>query len=328
MSGPKGVDYFIGDGSPSLAGDVFVVIKASEGTGFPPPGAPEETWYPQQQARVRAAGDVFGAFLFWHPSADNAAQLANFQRHANLKPGDVIQLDAEVTDGLPWPTVNARKNDMLARLKAAYPQCRVLLYTYLDFWNHIDGNVADGLWIADPDAPAGAPRVPHWVIHQYGSGGVDYDIANFPDATALRAWAAGLIPKTLTPEGTMPLLLDVQSDPANPTVNQGIWYQDGALLCHVVDPSQLPFFKAIPNVHEGPVSFAQFQAIKAGVAALTSSVTVTVDPGVLAAAITQAAPQLAAAVVADEPKSFVVAPATGVSAIGPAASTVPPAPTS
>lgn len=290
MSGPKGIDYFIGDGSPSLAGDVFVVIKASEGTGFPPPGAPEETWYPQQQARVRAAGDVFGAFLFWYPSADNAAQLANFQRHANLRPGDVMQLDCEVTDGLDWTTVNLRKNDMLARLKTAYPQCRVLLYTYLDFWNHIDGNVADGLWIADPDAPPGQPRVAHWVIHQYATGGVDYDIANFPDAAALRAWATGLIPASSTQEATMPLLLDVQADPANPNVNQGIWYQDGALLCHVLDPTQIGFFRGAPNVHEGPVSFAQFQEIQARVAALGGSATVqvTVDSSQLTTALVAA----------------------------------------
>ena len=29
MSGPKGVDYFIGDGTTELAGDAFEVIKAS-----------------------------------------------------------------------------------------------------------------------------------------------------------------------------------------------------------------------------------------------------------------------------------------------------------
>lgn len=193
MSGPKGIDFYYGDGTPSVAAQSFDVIKASEGTSFPPDG-PIPDWYASEQSTIRASGALFGAYLFWHPSADNAAQLANFQRRANVRPGDVIQLDCEVTDGLDWTTVNTRKNDMLRQLKLAYPQCRVLLYTYLDFWHHLDGYAADGLWIADPNSPPGQPQVGSWVIHQYASSGVDYDIANFPDAAALRAWAAALDP--------------------------------------------------------------------------------------------------------------------------------------
>lgn len=289
MSGPRGIDFYYGDGTPSLAGQTFDVIKASEGAGFPPDG-PIPAWYAAEQAKIRAAGAVFGAYHFWHPGVDNAAQLANFLRRANLRDGDVIQLDCEVTDGLDWATVNARKNDMLGRLKAARPRNRVLLYTYLDFWNHIDANAGDGLWIADPSAPAGAPRVAHWVIHQYGSDSVDYDIANFPDAAALRAWASGLIPKASTQEGTMPLLLDVQPDPANPTVNQGVWYQDGALLFHVINPGQLGFFQSVPNVREGKIEFAQFQEIRSRVAALGGSATVqvTVDTSQLTSAVVAA----------------------------------------
>jgi len=271
MSGPKGIDYFIGDGSPSLAGDAFVVIKASEGASYPPDGAPEIAWYAQQQARVRAAGDLFGAFLFWHPSVDNAAQLANFQKRANLRPGDVIQLDAEVTDGLPWATVNARKNDMLARLKHAYPQCRVLLYTYLDFWNHVDANAGDGLWIADPSAPAGAPRVAHWLIHQYASSNVDYDIANFANAAALRAWATALIPAPPQPaseeEPVSKMLLAI-ADPTDPTLEKpGIWLLDGPLYFHVLDEADcMAFLNA--GVKQVSISYAQHKTILAEIALL------------------------------------------------------------
>lgn len=272
MSGPKGIDYFIGDGSPSLAGDAFVVIKASEGASYPPNGAPEIPWYSQQQARVRAAGDVFGAFLFWHPGTDNGQQLANFQKRANLRPGDVIQLDCEVTDGLPWSTVNERKNDMLARLKHAYPQNRVLLYTYLDFWNHIDGNVADGLWIADPSAPAGKPRVAHWVIHQYSSSNVDYDIANFADAGALRAWATALIPAPPQPqqdeEETMSKLLLAVADPSDPTLDKpGIWLLDGPLYFHVDDVVDCQAFQSA-GIKQINISYAQHKTILAEIALL------------------------------------------------------------
>src|SRR5581483_7204767 len=99
MSGPKGIDYYYGDGTPSIAGQAFDVIKASEGATFPPDG-PIPQWYNAQQTKIRSSGALFGAYLFWHPSVDNGQQLANFQRRANLRPGDVIQLDAEVTDGL------------------------------------------------------------------------------------------------------------------------------------------------------------------------------------------------------------------------------------
>lgn len=254
MNGPKGIDYFIGDGSPSLAGDAFVVIKASEGAGFPPPGAPEMAWYPQQQARARAAGALFGAFHYWHPSVDNAAQVANFKARANLAPGDVIQLDAETTDGLDWATVNTRKNDMLSRLKSEFPMCRVLLYTDLDYWNHIDGNVADGLWIADPSAPAGAPRVAHWVIHQYAASNVDYDIANFPDATALRTWATGLIPQPAPKEPEMILVTGM-----NATDVYGL---SGGLYWHINDGDSVQGYRNA-GVPEATITPAEHQRILA-----------------------------------------------------------------
>jgi hypothetical protein len=291
MSGPKGIDYFIGDGSPSLAGDAFVVIKASEGAGYPPDGAPEIDWYSQQQARVRAAGDLFGAFLFWHPSVDNAAQVANFKKRANLQPGDIGQLDCEVTDGLDWATVNARKNDMLARLKAEFPHNRWLLYTYLDFWNHLDANAGDGLWIADPSAPAGQPRVQHWVIHQYASSDVDYDIANFPDAAALRAWAFSLIPRPQPPheKDDLMLLHAIQPNPNDQNDKPGIWLLSGPLYFHVLDEADCLAYRnaGVPQIG---ISYAQHKEILARIALLQD-----VQP-------------------------------TGVSAIGPAGSTVPPQP--
>ena len=190
MSDPKGIDYYYNDGTPSLAGDDFVVIKASEGATFPPDGSIPQ-WYTEEQNRIRSTGAVFGAFLFYHPGTDNSAQLANFVKRANLRDGDIIQLDCETTDGLGWSTINAQKNDMLAKLKARYPRNRVLLYTYIDFWNHIDSTVGDGLWIADPSAPAGQPRInTPWVMHQYATNNVDFDVANFPSAEAFRTWAS------------------------------------------------------------------------------------------------------------------------------------------
>jgi hypothetical protein len=291
MSGPKGIDFYYGDGTPSIAGQTFDVIKASEGAGFPPDG-PIPDWYAAEQARIRAAGALFGAYHFWHPSVDNAAQLANFLRRANLQDGDVIQLDAETTDGLDWATVNSRKNDMLARLKSARPRNRVLLYTYLDFWNHLDANAGDGLWIADPSAPPGQPRVPHWVIHQYGSGGVDYDIANFPDAAALRVWANGLIPATPTQEDDQMFIVQFNADPADPSAGSGIFLLSGGKLLAFANANTALAFKnqlALQwiTVTDGP-TLSSFIAASNG-----QTASITIDSS-----------QLAAALAADLPKAL------------------------
>jgi hypothetical protein len=277
MAGPKGIDYYIGDGTPVLAGDSFVVIKASEGGGYPPVNAPEIAWYAKEQARIRASGAVFGAFHYWHPSVDNGVQLANFLKHASLNPGDLVQLDAETTDGLAWPVVNARKNDMLARLKAALPRNRVLLYTYLDFLSHLDSQVGDGLWIADPDAPAGHPRVAHWALHQYGSGGVDYDIANFPDAAALRAWASAAAAPAAPREDQDMILHAITGSP-------DIWALSGSLYWHVVDPASLASYKSA-GVPQATITAAEHAGILAAAAQMKAQpATLNISAADLAAA--------------------------------------------
>jgi hypothetical protein len=116
-------------------------------------------------------------------------QVAYFLAHAAARPGDVLALDWEDA-GVP----GSDKDAFLRSLLKAAPNCRVVLYCNLDFWRNRDHTsyAGDGLWIADPDAPAGHPRIEHpWVFHQYGeSGGLDLDVANFADTAELRAWAA------------------------------------------------------------------------------------------------------------------------------------------
>lgn len=301
MSGPKGIDFYYGDGTPSIAGQTFDVIKASEGAGFPPDG-PIPQWYASEQAKIRASGAIFGAYLFWHPSVDNAAQVDNFKKRANFQPGDIGQLDCEVTDGLDWATVNARKNDMLARLRAEFPHNRWLLYTYLDFFSHLDGNVGDGLWIADPNAPAGAPRVQHWVIHQYASSGVDYDIANFPDAAALRAWANSLIPATAPiPEDYM--IIQVNADKAA-GYSGAIYLLNGGQL--------LPFgsvddVMTVKNAYNLPIVVLSYTTYANWVAAEGHTpVNVTLDSSQLAAALAADLPAALdnAQLLADQGKAY------------------------
>jgi hypothetical protein len=179
----KGIDIASYQGADySTAGLAFVVVKATEGTSYINPK------HNAQIATGRAAGLVVGHYHFVRPG-DIVAQAAYFLAHAAPKTGDVLVLDWE-----DHGVSSADKDTFIKAIRTAAPHHRVLLYCNRDFWLTRDtsGFCGDGLWIADPGAPAGHPRVEHpWVMHQYSeAGGVDRDVASFANAAALRTWAA------------------------------------------------------------------------------------------------------------------------------------------
>lgn len=194
---PEGIDVSSYQGGQyGTAGRGFVFVKATEGTGYVNPR------HAAQVATGRGAGLVVGHYHFARPG-DMAAQVRYFLAHATPAPGDVLCLDWEDTG-----VSSAGKDAFLQYLKWKMPGHRSVLYCNRDFWLNRDRSsfAGDGLWIADPDAPAGQPRIQHpWLFHQYGeTNGLDLDIANFPTQAALAAWAAGTTP-TPTPENTMSL---------------------------------------------------------------------------------------------------------------------------
>lgn len=194
MAAPRGVDVSSYNSTGYDAGGLgFVFVKATEGTGYVNP------LHVAQVAHGRASGLVVGHYHFVRPGSVSA-QVSYFLQHAAPAPGDVLALDWE--DG---GVSSGDKDAFLKVLQAKTPGHRSVLYCNRDFWLHRDHTsyAADGLWIADPDAPAGQPRVQHpWLFHQYGeTNGLDLDVANFPDLAALRAWAAGTTPTPApTPE--------------------------------------------------------------------------------------------------------------------------------
>lgn len=159
----------------------FVFVKATEGTGYVNPN------HAGQIATGRAHGLVVGHYHFAKAGPVDA-QVSYFLRHAAPQAGDMLALDWEDT-GMSA----ADKDAWLKRAQATAPGHRVLLYCNRDFWLNRDHTsyCGDGLWIADPDSPAGHPQISHaWVMHQYSmAGGLDHDVANFADKAALRAWA-------------------------------------------------------------------------------------------------------------------------------------------
>lgn len=198
---PAGIDVASYQSSTySTAGLAFVFAKATESTSYVNPH------YAGQIAHGRAAGLVIGHYHFGH-HGDAAAQADYFLAHADLRPGDIIAYDWEESH-----TTEADRDEWMRRIKAKAPSHRVVLYCNKSFWRSKDTEsyAGDGLWIADPDSPAGHPGVTHaWTFHQYSeTGGMDHNVANFPSVAALRAWASGSVaPVTPTPPKENPVAL-------------------------------------------------------------------------------------------------------------------------
>lgn len=100
----------------------------------------------------------------------------------------------------------ADKDAFLAAVKELRPHLRVVLYCNLDYWKNRDttSKCGDGLWIADPGAAAGHPRVKHsWVVHQYGiRNHTDVNVCNFATVEAWKEWAGA--PATPKPPTAKP----------------------------------------------------------------------------------------------------------------------------
>jgi hypothetical protein len=174
----------------STAGLSFVIVKATEGTSYVNPK------HAAQVAQGRQHSLVVGHYHFARPGSMKA-QADYFLNKAKAKAGDILAFDWEDT-GVP----DEDKDSWITYVRATAPNNRVILYCNRDFWLNRDHTsyVGDGLWIADPGAAAGHPRVKHsWRFHQYSTaGGVDHNVGAFADEAALRTWAArsGAAPAT------------------------------------------------------------------------------------------------------------------------------------
>jgi hypothetical protein len=180
--------------TPDYSGQDFVIVKATEGTGYVNPK------HAAQVTAARSKGLVVGHYHFVKGDGMDA-QADYFLKHAAPQTDEFLVLDWESPD-----VTTAEKDEWLRHLKSKAAGRKVGLYCNLDYWKRRDTSsfAGDFLWIADPDAPAGHPRITHpWLIHQYSdAGGVDRNVSDFESRESMAEWAGKPAPKPTPPAKT------------------------------------------------------------------------------------------------------------------------------
>jgi lysozyme len=162
------------------AGKRFVILKATEGTGF------VDSRFKRNWAEAKKQGLSVGAYHYYRPGWDSDAQAAHFYDTVGELAG---------SDLIPWldvedlkPSMNGRPVsvasfmgpmlDTLVRMEELFGT-RVGVYTGLWFWNQLPyRDMGDRpLWVAYwySDQKPGKPKLPNgwsdFQIHQYTSRG-------------------------------------------------------------------------------------------------------------------------------------------------------------
>ena len=165
-------------------GVAFVFIKATEGGDYTDPRF-AENW-----AGAARAGIARGAYHFYRPQTEAAAQAQHFLRTVQLRAGDLPPvLDVEVTDGRSAEAISAGVRTWLETVERATGR-RPIVYTRASFWTAQMGGGfgAYPLWVAhygaaQPGIPAGWSGWTFWQHSDAGrvvgiSGGVDLNWFN------------------------------------------------------------------------------------------------------------------------------------------------------
>lgn len=190
-----GVDvavYQSGTVADTLPGDgkdvSFAITKATQGTTYVNPRMSA------QAASAREQGMIVGFYHFLE-KGNIQAQAEYFVDRAVSVEGDILACDWETNPNTNTYPSSAEKDAFIRAVQKLRPGHRVLLYCNTSFWKNIDSSsfAGDGLWIATAGYAAGKPPIQsEWVIHQYSTaGGIDHDVAQFENQSAMRAWAGG-----------------------------------------------------------------------------------------------------------------------------------------
>ncbi|NEA29545.1 GH25 family lysozyme [Actinomadura bangladeshensis] len=164
----------------------FGIAKATEGVRRSDPTF-TENW-----TRIQQNGLVRGAYHYGHPDNDPVREADHYLSavtRAGLRPGDLLMLDLETTDGRSTRQVN----DWAKRwLRHVYEKTGVKPFFYSS-WSfaeqHGDGLGEYPLWVAHYGKAAGRVIAPspwkQWAIHQYASTDHDHNVSSL-NAAQLR----------------------------------------------------------------------------------------------------------------------------------------------
>jgi lysozyme len=159
----------------------FGIVKATEGLDFRD-GAFARHW-----RHLAKKGIVRGAYHFGHPRDNPIAEADFFLSVVNrqqARPGDLLVLDLESSDGRSVSEVNAWAKAWLARVQAK-TGVRPMVYSSWNFANTYGAGLAQyPLWVAFYSGDIVTPPADwkSWAIHQYSDTPIDQDVSSLtPD---------------------------------------------------------------------------------------------------------------------------------------------------
>ncbi len=166
------VSHFNGEVDWTAAANsiTFAFMKATQGTSFLDPRF-EENW-----TRSRDAGVQRGAYHFFDPSEDAAAQASHFLETAKLEPGDLPPaLDIEMMKRSTLSTTLEGISTWLTAVQAGTGRTPII-YTSASFWQQLGNPPNPGnhpLWVAHygvavPHLPPVWPAWTFWQFSQLG----------------------------------------------------------------------------------------------------------------------------------------------------------------
>ncbi|WP_248963313.1 glycoside hydrolase family 25 protein [Sphaerisporangium perillae] len=156
----------------------FGIIKATEGLTFRDPS------FAHHWRELGKKGIVRGAYHYGHPGNDPIAEADYFLSVVNqqpAKPGDLLVLDLETTDGESVADVNTWAKTWLAHVKSE-TGVTPLFYSGWNFADTYGHGLADyPLWVAYYGRAKGDVTPPAdwktWTIHQYTDVPIDQNVS-------------------------------------------------------------------------------------------------------------------------------------------------------
>ncbi|RVX39977.1 GH25 family lysozyme M1 (1,4-beta-N-acetylmuramidase) [Nonomuraea polychroma] len=162
----------------AASGAKFGIVKATEGSDF------TDRAFVRHWTEMAKRNIVRGAYHYGHPANDPIVEADFFLSVVNkqpAKPGDLLALDLETTDGQSVADVNAWAKKWLERVKAK-TGITPLFYSSWNFANTYGQGLGQyPLWVAHYGKAKGTVTPPapwkRWTIHQYTDSPVDQNVS-------------------------------------------------------------------------------------------------------------------------------------------------------